>query len=393
MRSLIVGASKDIKYGCKLLKKENVRSIALDGNEKAEGFSFSEEHLVVDISKENKCIKVANELAIDFILPVPIGRFITTWGAINDELNLKGISKEMAEVCTDKWTFHQLLNKNSLRNAQAYLIDNSEVKLKNLTFPMILKPRFGSGSRNVMLIKNEDQLQNEIKNFDFQADNFILETAISGVEFGVDALVINGAFKMVLLREKINTPPPNRQAIGYFSQHDASQFPNLHHKVQQKLKDVIECLGLNNCLLHADVMVNEEDEFIIELSPRPSGHNLHNNFTIKATGFDMLKTYIEFQKSEKYSLDIPNLKNVALLYFDFENVQFIDVPSNEEIMALDNIIEANINIKNGDIRRIISQGSDVINDGFVIIEGNDRDRIWAKYDEVKRKFKVKEVFI
>jgi len=388
MKSLIVGASKEIEYGCKLLKQEEIKSLAIDGNKKADGFNFSEDHLVADISNEDKCIQIAKESTIDFILPAPIGRFITTWGAINDELNLKGISKEMARICTDKWEFHQKLTQNNLRNAQAILIDNSKMKIPKLTPPMILKPRFGSGSKNVILIKNEDQLQHQIKDFNFQTDNFILETAISGCEFGVDALIIENEFKMVLIREKINTSPPSRQAIGYFSQYDPNQFRDLHNRVERKIKTVVKCLGLNNCLMHVDVMVNAEDEFIIELSPRPSGHNLHNNFTIKATGYDMLKEYIRFQKNKEYSLTISNPKNMALLYFDYENVKFLNVPTDDELMSLDNIVEARVNIKNGDIRKKINQGSDIIDDGFVIIEGTNREEILAKYEEIKKKFKV-----
>ena len=388
MKSLIVGASKEIEYGCKLLRQENISSLAIDGNKKAEGFNHSENHLDIDISNENKCIQVAKDSRIDFILPVPIGRFITTWGAINDELNLKGISKEMARICTDKWEFHQILNHHNLRNAQAYLIDNSKVKFPKLTFPMILKPRFGSGSRGVKIIQNEIQLQNNIKDIDFQNNHFVLETAVPGVEFGIDALVIDGQFKMALLREKINTPQPNRQAIGYFSQYDPNRFTDLHDRIERKIKTAIKCLGLNNCLMHADVMVNTEDEFIIELSPRPSGHNLHNNFTIKVTGYDMLKEYIKFQKNEKYTLDIPSLKNMALLYFDFENIKFINVPTGDELMALDNVVDAKVNIKNGDIRKIITQGSDVIDDGFVIIEGTNREELLTKYEEIKGMFKV-----
>ena len=42
---------------------------------------------------------------------------------MNDALHLPGITKRMAQVCTDKYLFHETLNSAGLRNINCYATD------------------------------------------------------------------------------------------------------------------------------------------------------------------------------------------------------------------------------------------------------------------------------
>ena len=70
---------------------------------------------MVDISDENAVTEALRVEKPDFLLTVPIGRYLTTTGAVNDALGLPGISRDMAELCTDKFKFHTKLNEMGLR--------------------------------------------------------------------------------------------------------------------------------------------------------------------------------------------------------------------------------------------------------------------------------------
>ena len=94
---------------------------------------------------------------------------------------------------------------------------------------------------------------------------------------------------MILLRRKLLTPPPARQAVGYIavSPRESEESRRLCERVEACMTEVTDLLGLHNCLLHADLMTEDGYVFPIELSARPSGHNLHNLFTPMATGVEM----------------------------------------------------------------------------------------------------------
>lgn len=391
MNALIVGGTRDIKHAVEILKKYDINTYVVDGNPQAEGFAFVDNYDVVDISDEQAVKEYAISKDIDFIMPVPIGRFVTTWGYVNDSLGYKGISKKGADNATDKWLFHQLLNQNGLRDVKAYLIDENFKKeeINPEEFPFIIKPRFGAGSKGVKYLANKEEFLAYVEDVnDFQ--DYILEQAFPGIEFGVDVMIIDKKAKIILLREKKNTPLPNRQAIAYYSSFSDEIDAGLQEKFAIMLQKAIDVLEIDNALMHVDLMVNGEDLFIIELSPRPSGHNLHNNFTIKATEIDMLDEFIKFQLENKnFDSLIPKDNVVAMHYFDFENCVFEYVPSFEEVNKIDGVIEYTCSLKPGDIRKTISQGADLINDGFVVVEGKDKKDLDQKVEQVKDLFKVR----
>ena len=389
IRALIIGATNDIKYGATLLKDYQITTIAIDGNPNAPGFQYVDEAYCIDITNNDLVEKFVKEQEIDFILPVPIGRYLTTTGFINSTFNLKGLKAKAAINCTDKWLFHTTLQKKGLRKAAAYLINNNNElpKENQLTFPMILKPRHGSGSRNVTSINTYNELVESTKNLDLTED-YILEKEIIGVEFGVDGMVMAGAFSLILLREKKNTPPPHKQALGYYSTYDEIKFPNLFSRVEKHLSSIIKELAIDNTLFHADIIVND-DIFVIELSGRPSGHNLHNNFTIKATGFNMLAEYINFQIGQPYNLKVAKNKTLMIHYFDFENVEIIAVPEKAELLKNTNILEYHTPLKSGDLLGVIDCGAEIMKRGYVILQAKNREELQSEFEKIKMLFKIK----
>ena len=226
MRAAIIGASSESLHTIQKAKEYNLTVVALDGNEKAEGLAAADEAIVVNISKEEETIQCIQKENIDFVLTVPIGRYLTTIGSVNDILNLPGIGKKQAVYCTDKLLFHQKMKQNGLRNCvcleakeaweeRETLFAQIENGTQKLQFPAILKPRYGSGSRGIHFVNDMHELQKALQAT--CGESYVLEECAKGEEYGLDGAVIDGKFHLVLLRHKENTPLPARQAIAYFS--------------------------------------------------------------------------------------------------------------------------------------------------------------------------------
>ena len=215
MKAAIIGAGSEALHTIEKAHEYGLTVVALDGNPHAEGLAVADKALVVDISDEKATIEAVKRSGVDFVLTVPIGRYLTTIGAVNEALGMPGITKQMAENCTDKYAFHMKLNQQNLRNCTCYSLPQEAEKELMVQFPAILKPRFGSGSRGIHYLESQEQLKDALGLIGDEP--YVLEECMEGEEYGVDGAVMDGQFYMVLLRKKNNTPLPNRQAVAYYS--------------------------------------------------------------------------------------------------------------------------------------------------------------------------------
>lgn len=393
MRAAIIGASSESLHTIQKAKEYNLTVIALDGNEKAEGLTAADEARVVNISQEKETIECINQEKIDFVLTVPIGRYLTTIGSVNDALNLPGIGKKQAMYCTDKLLFHNKMKENGLRVCQCYeaastkaereeLFQKIQQKESKLQFPAILKPRYGSGSRGIHFVNDLQELKAGLEIT--CKESYVLEECASGEEYGLDGAVIDGTFYLVLLRHKENTPLPARQAVAYFSVMPEDAF---YSQVKEFMEKTVKVLGLQECLLHADLIRTEAGPFMIEMSARPSGHNLHNLFTPLCTGVDVAEQYIRHRMGMEFSFIPEKTKMMMIHYFDLEG----KVESVPDKMEVEQVLESalviwNCNIRTGDILPKVSDGHSLMGRGYFVLEGKNEEELKEKAELVKDLF-------
>ena len=221
----------------------------------------------------------------------------------------------------------------------------------------------------------------------------MLEECIAGEEYGVDGAMVGSDFQMVLLRQKRNTPPPARQAVAYFSVQPADPF---YKQVKEYMQKVTACLGLKECLLHADIIRSEDGPFVIELSARPSGHNLHNLFTPLCTGVDVAEEYIKYRMGKPFCFVPEQTKSMMIHYFDMQGkvkqvpdqaqveqtlkeLQQISEKESSEV----SLIKWECRIKKGEILQPVSDGHSLMGRGYFILEGDDQKELTLCAEKIK----------
>lgn len=381
MKAVIIGAGEEALHTIEKAHNLGIQITALDGNPKAAGLSAADKGLVVDISNEKETIETVRKEQPDFVLTVPIGRYLTTIGAVNDALGLPGITGEMAVLCTDKYRFHEKLAGQGLRDCHCYAIGTGDTDHTNtdpeIEFPAILKPRYGSGSRGIHMVSNRQELEAAL--LQIEGEEYVLEDCVPGEEYGIDGAVIQGKFYMTLLRKKINTPPPHRQAVGYFACAKKDAFWRQTYDYMEK---VINCLGLQECLLHSDLIRADMGPFVIELSARPSGHNLHNLFTPLCTGIDLAEEYMKYRLGMPFRFIPKHTKHMLIHYFDGQG-RVSRVPNAMQIEQLlqkeqnnreqIKLICWHCNITAGESLQPVSDGHSVMGRGYYILEGDNEE--------------------
>ena len=263
-----------------------------------------------------------------------------------------------------------------MRPIECHLI-TPNLDLSILKFPLIIKPRFGSGSRDVIAVKNQDELKNALSKIDLNKEDFLAETLVEGVEYGLSGAVVNGKYIHILIRQKLLTPLPYRQSIGSLSASEIFEVTNYMQLVSTRL-------NLKNCLINADLIITPEREpFIIELAPRPSGHYLSSTFVEIATGVNMTKEWINMILGKAFSFEPKFTKHAIIRYFDFEGRV---IPPNFEILKNElGIVKYECNI-NGVLGKV-TDGKSIMNRGYAIIVASNKQECLANADALIKKFK------
>lgn len=392
-KAFVIGASSEAQHAIEVAHKKGIYVIALDGNPYADGFAYADEYHVIDISDRDKVCQCVEKIMPDFVLPVPIGRYLLTTGYVNEKFDLKGIRYEAADLSTDKYRFHLKLKAAGLREIKDYLIDReTDLTSLDINYPAILKPRFGSGSRDIFYVEcfeNLKQKYNEIRN---TQEDFVLEQVVDGTEYGVDAVVIDQELQIILVRKKWNTPLPMRQAISYFSVGNSLEDKRLENQICEYLQKAARTLGYNDCLLHADIIVNDEKIFVIEMSPRPSGHSLHNLFVPLVTGVDPIEEYVKFLLGEGYSFKPLYIKCMQIRFFDFENATITKIPDEEQLRknAECNLVYWKCNIEQGEWMAPVTNGKSIMGRGLFVVEGKNEEDLVRQSNWILSQFEVKE---
>lgn len=398
MRAAVIGASSESIYTIQKARELGLYVIALDGNPEAPGLKAADASFVVDIRDPEKVFEILDKNKPDVVLPVPIGRYLTTTGAVNDKYGLVGVSADAAEICTDKYEFHKVLNEKGLRNAELYLLhagsDVPDASELNDIYPVVVKPRFGSGSRGVEVFNTPAELEERfLKNQPYDED-YCIESCVPGPEYGVDGVFTEGKFTLILLRGKKNTPPPYRECVGYYSVRRTDDNKEFYDRVEHLMQKVGEAIGFKDTLIHADIIKDSNNNpFIIETSARPSGHNLHNLFTPMASGVDEVTEFIKYAVpalKKSYSFEPQTAGNMVIRYFDFENVRVNKVPDEKELYKKYPLKAWQCNLKKGMFLGKVTNGASIMGRGYYVLEAATHFELDGYCDDIKSEFELEE---
>lgn len=292
---LCIGAGKEQTGPIRLARSLGLRVVAIDSNPAAEGLKYADYPVARNPSNAAFTLDLAKSCGVKFLLPVPLGRMLLVAGEIISELGLPGPSKRAAMLSTDKLEMRRTLREAGLSQPYSELVKsgtNISELLRGFSGQLIFKPRFGSGSRGVALVRDEDEAKRCLE--EQSGGDLLAEEPVKGTEFGVDGYIVGNTFGILCIRKKEITPPPERLGIGYLISPEIHAAAELY--LQPVLKQAVKALDFTDCLWHADVIVSDDYErsWIIEASCRPSGYFLSEHLVPAVSGVNPYKQIISF---------------------------------------------------------------------------------------------------
>jgi len=197
-------------------------------------------------------------------------------------LDLPSNSPQASEAARDKLLMRQLMSAGGapcpiFRNFKLH--ENPEEIAQQVSYPCVLKPRRLSGSRGVIRANNQDEFmvafarlkqillsEGEIE----QEASFLVEDFIPGREVALEGLLTDGQLKVLTIFDK---PDP---LDGPFFEETIYVTPSrLAPPIQQAIADCVataaHSLGLRTGPLHAELRVNDDGPWMLEMAGRSIG--------------------------------------------------------------------------------------------------------------------------
>jgi len=238
------------------------------------------------LQQVGKFIKESQETHIDGVITFWEDDVLLT-SKISDKFNFIGIPFSIAKKIRNKYLFRDFCRLNNLPFTKFKIIKpNESIKeiTKDISFPMVIKPIFGSSSAFVIKAENEDELKNSL-NYIKKAMSASIESAltdgseimveeyIDGDEVDMDILIQNGRMKFHAISDNSKTKEP------FFIEADRITPSSLPDTDQEKLINmadvILEKMGVQNACIHFEAKITDRGPMPLEINLRMGGDEIY----------------------------------------------------------------------------------------------------------------------
>ena len=334
---LVIGAGFLQDFVIQKAKSMGYETITVDANPSAAGFRHADKYKVINIVDEEACLAYAKEEKIDGVLTAATDYGVLTAAYIAKELGLPGLNYEVAKLIKNKYQVRKRLFESKVDDTeQTYEVsENTDLSalVEKLSFPVMVKPCDGSGSRGVARIDEVSQFADACKNAMAASitHRAVIETFITGREYGAESLVVNGEVHVLGIMKKWMTAPPYYAELGHAIPSGLED--EVEKKVIECVKKAITALGINSGAVNMDLLVTEDNKvYIVDIGARMGGNLIGSHVIPYGTGIDYMGNMIKNAVGDTVDLrPVTKPTTVATRLLAFKSGKVAKLPDFENI--------------------------------------------------------------
>lgn len=333
---LIIGAGFLQDFVICKARMMGYETYTVDADPNAVGFKHADHHSVINIVDEKACLAYARGHQIDGVLTAATDYGVLTAAYIAQEMGIPGLKYEVAQLIKNKYKVRKCLYENHVDDTeQAYEVyenTNIEELAEKLTYPVMVKPCDGSGSRGASRVDKADDLKQACEyamagSITHRAE---IETFIIGKEYGAEGLVVNGEIHVLGVMQKWMTEPPYYAELGHSIPNDLN--PDVEAKVRMCVKKAIKALDINFGSINMDMLITEGGKvYIIDIGARMGGNMIGPCIIPYGTGVDYMAAMIQNAVGDPVDLHAEEHKAVATKLLAFDDGVIRTLPDMQKI--------------------------------------------------------------
>ena len=333
---LIIGAGFLQSFVIKKAKSMGYETLTVDADPNAVGFQFADKHAVINIVDEKACLAYAQKENIDGVLTAATDYGVLTAAYIAKEMHLGGLDYEVAKLIKNKYRVRKRLFEARVDDTeQAYEVDEATdigALCRKLTFPVMVKPCDGSGSRGAARVDKAEQFAEACKNAMAASitQRAEVETFIVGKEYGAETLVANGKVNVLGIMRKWMTNPPYYAELGHAIPTDLPK--EVEERAKRCVESAVKALGINFGSVNMDMLITAGGKIhIIDIGARMGGNMIGPCIIPYGTGVDYMANMIRNAVGDTVDLTPHKKSAVATRLLAFKDGVVKQLPDFERL--------------------------------------------------------------
>ena len=294
---LVIGAGFLQDFVIRKAVSMGYETLALDANPDSPGFAHAHRYSVIDIVDEKACLEYAERESIDGVITAATDFGVLSAAYIAEHMGLRGIKYNTAKLIKNKYDTGKRLKEHHVDDSAFFYKADTETDIGELahtiTYPVIVKPVDGSGSRGT--VKADDPAHFMAACESAMAYSLtkcaVIEPFIEGNEYGVESIVVNGETVVLAVMKKWMTSPPYYAELGH-------AIPSgLSASVEQRIRDcvcrAVKTLGIDCGPVNMDLILSRDGRInIVDIGARMGGNLIGSNIIPYGTGIDYVGAII-----------------------------------------------------------------------------------------------------
>ena len=259
------------------------------------------------------CDTGSHDILAAAIQQIPQVRFVATTSddylnvvaRLGETIGTIGNSSAAVSRCRDKLQLQEILSASDIAYPRTIRIQNINQRPK-LNFPIVVKPRAGTGSINVRLIVSDDQLSG------MDGEDLICQEFIKGKEFSVESFTDAGGHHVLGITRKFVTKPPYFLELGHVF--PANIDGRLWANIVETVCRALDAVGYTFGPAHTEVKVINGRIYIIEINARLAG-GMIPRLMEKSSALSLPDLYIRSYLAGSSQFSIPRMQLFSSVMF------------------------------------------------------------------------------